>query len=195
MIESRYFQIYINNDDKTVNIIHNILDEYHMYEDDMNTFDDFRKYVVNAYKKSEELDLCTIINIDDTKIEIQIPKYKVLYDVMNTKNSGPGDVDSPFIMNDHKLTIKFTHILEKMWENRIIHMNLSFRNIGINDSGNFQLIDVSDIRQCDNLDEFIKWFSSSDIKDDFDDFNNLPVYDNLLLMIKDFENVANYTMK
>jgi hypothetical protein len=144
------------------------------YDDDLFQFERFRNELIDAYKLAEQLNLCKIIKEDYDKIEINMPKYKILSDVTT-------------IISDAKLIIKFMHLLEKMWEKRIIHMDLAFHNIGIDDNGDFQLIDLNEIRPCQNLDTFIKWFSY--IKNEFDDANILPVYETLLQNITEF--VAN----
>lgn len=146
----------VNYYDDYVIIHHYILMEY---EETVNnpkiTYEIYKEECIKTYKLAEKIKACEILEMkfynlkkDDPEDEIiiKMPKYEILYNNMQE-------------YQDKNLFVeKFCKLLDEMWENKIIHMDLAFRNIGKDNDGNFKLIDLSDIAECNDYNQFIKWF-------------------------------------
>jgi hypothetical protein len=148
MLEDPYKHIQFN--DNYVIITHYVLEEYE--EETSNpelTFQMYMDQTIQSYKLAHKLNYCELINISNESIEIKMNKYEIL---LNQIDNFKGK--KPFIK-------KFCKLLEEMYLNKIIHLDFAPRNIGINSDGDFKLIDLNDIYEFKEKEEFIKFLGMS----------------------------------
>jgi tRNA A-37 threonylcarbamoyl transferase component Bud32 len=148
MIFSQTYK-HIEYKEDTVIITHYILDEYEQ-EIDSKDYETFTTETLQSYELAQQLNYCKILNIDDETITIEMERYQILYDSISNYVG-----KKPFIK-------KFCKLLDEMYTNNIVHLDLAPRNIGIDKNGDFKLIDLNDIYQCNNKQEFIKWLKLSE---------------------------------
>jgi hypothetical protein len=147
MFENSYKHIQYK--DNYVYITHYVLEEYE--EETSNpelTFQIYMDQTIQSYELAYKLDYCEIINISDESIEIKMKKYEILWNnIDNFKGK------NPFIK-------KFCKLLEEMYLNKIVHLDFAPRNIGIDLDGDFKLIDLNDIYEFKEKEEFINFLSN-----------------------------------
>ena len=110
-------------------IEHYIKDEYYSQDfDEKYTFQMFKSEMITKYTIGENLNLTTIIDINDNYITTKMPRFDILIDFKHL-----------FKIDKLKELILF------MNKNNIYHNDFAFRNIGIDHQGNYHLIDLSSL--------------------------------------------------
>lgn len=130
-------------------ITHYIADEYEQ-EIDNKDYETYKNETIDSYDLAQKFNYCKILNIDSESITIEMEKYTILYDRISNYIG-----KNPFIK-------KFCKLLDEMYKNNIMHLDLAPRNIGIDKNGDFRLIDLNDIYKFNNKNEFIKWLHYSE---------------------------------
>jgi tRNA A-37 threonylcarbamoyl transferase component Bud32 len=147
MINTEYKKIIVEQDN--VFIEHFVLEEYQDQDYcETYTFEIFKNEIINAYKLAVKLNCCEILEFLNESIKIKMPKYTMLCECIN-KN----------IIDKTEIVIKINKLIQQMWKNNIKHLDFAFRNIGIDKNGDFQLIDLNQMRQCNDSKDFKNWIS------------------------------------
>lgn len=135
--------------EKEVEITHYILEEYEEETSNENlTYEMYKERIKKSYEIGERLNLCKITEIKKKSMKIRMPRYSIL---------------SENIVKD-VFEEKMKNLLIWMYENKIIHLDLAPRNIGIDDKGDYQLIDLNDIYELNNDKDFIQSIKFSDFE-------------------------------
>lgn len=146
MFEYSYKHIEIK--DNHVIITHYVLEEYEQETSNPElTFKSYMEQTIQSYRLADKLNYCELTNISDESIETKMPKYEILLDLIDNFKG-----KKPFIK-------KFSKLLEQMYLNKIVHLDFAPRNIGINSNGNFKLIDLNDIYEFKEKQEFIDFLN------------------------------------
>lgn len=135
---------HIEYKDNVVILTHYLSEEYEN-EIDNKSYEEYKNETIQSYKLAEQLNYCKIIDIDITEesITIEMENYKILYYELNNYMG-----KKPFIK-------KFCKLLNEMYINNIMHLDLAPRNIGIDKNGDFKLIDLNDLYTVSNKQDFI----------------------------------------
>jgi len=143
-----YFYKHIQFNDNYVIITHYVLEEYEQETSNPElTYQSYMDQTIQTYELAHRLNYCELTNISDESIEIKMKKYEILLDqIDNFKGK------KPFIK-------KFCKLLEQMYLNKIVHLDFAPRNIGIDSNGNFKLIDLNDIYEFKEKQEFINFLN------------------------------------
>ena len=144
MIQTSEYKYIEYKDDEVV-----ITQEYEEETSNENlTYEMYKEQVKSSYCIAEKLNLCSIIGITEESITIKMPKYLILLDNIE--------------MDANVFEEKMIKLLNNMYKNKIMHMDLAPRNIGIDKLGDYQLIDLNDIHIFKNDKEFLDSILLSD---------------------------------
>ena len=160
--------------EKEVEITHYILEEYEEETSNENlTYEMYKEGIKKSYELGERLNLCKIIEIKKKTMKIRMPRYSILLEnivkdrLASQTHPGPTKNESELVEQqtgeERVRTVvkdvfeeKMKNLLIWMYENKIIHLDLAPRNIGIDDKGDYQLIDLNDIYELNTDKDFIE---------------------------------------
>lgn len=179
MIHDTCFKtIEFNSED--VLIHHYTYDEYE-YKDLRGeiTFAEFKENLLKNYRLCEKLGYCKIIH-DYIFTTIKMPRL-VTFDKNNK-------IDKEYAQTT--FIHKFEKLIVEMWNNQIIHLDFNLGNIGIDENGDYKLLNLNEVYSCENIDEFLSWYI--DIKYNFNFFNlenKLNLIENKIQKISSFVSI------
>jgi hypothetical protein len=158
MIHDTCFKTIEFNDDDVL-IRYYIYDEYE-YKDLRGeiSFIEFKENLLKNYILCEKLGYCKIIH-DDIFTTIKMPRL-ITFDKYNK-------IDKEYAQNT--FIHKFEKLILEMWNNQIIHLDFHLGNIGIDENGDYKLLNLNEVYSCENIYEFLSWYI--DTKDNFNFFN------------------------
>jgi hypothetical protein len=175
MIHDTCFKTIEFNDDDVL-IHHYTYDEYE-YKDLRGeiSFIEFKENLLKNYRLCEKLGYCKIIHDD---VFTTIMTRFITFDKYNK-------IDKEYAQNT--FIHKFEKLILEMWNNQIIHLDFNLGNIGIDENGDYKLLNLNEVYSCENIDEFLYWYI--DIKDNFNFFN---LENNLNLIETRIKNISSF---